>query len=131
MHGVYQASVDADVDQAIARRYRDSENDIWCFHGAKNPCLAVTLKGELACLHYFPHERHPGFMSNSRVQPVIGDDVEFRIHNQETVWVPRSAIVSTEDAGVAMKEFMRSPSLPSSLTWLNLGGGWVGDQPEQ
>jgi hypothetical protein len=61
---VRDANSDEAIESALAERYGSGVNSLWlCHGGAKYPALALLVRADLASLHYFPRERHPGFRS--------------------------------------------------------------------
>lgn len=126
MKGFSGATCVSSVDELIEtlnRRF-DGANELWLSHdGAKHPALAILVQGGLACVHYFPSENHPGFLSQGAMTELSPSGVTvFFIGGtgQEPTEMPNTTVVRFSDALDAAKEFFLSEARPVSLKWLEL-----------
>lgn len=83
------------------------------------PAINIMVNGDLAHVHYFPKERHPGYAS---VGGALGlspeEDTEFFHDNtQETIQIMNDSMVSFSDALKAAQEFAISKSMPKCIQW--------------
>src|SRR6516165_8421738 len=52
------------IDRILHKRYGEGVNDFWISLGnEKYPTIALQVNRDLASLHYFPREGHPGYVS--------------------------------------------------------------------
>src|SRR5262245_11255891 len=82
------------------------------------PSLAIHINGELAYLHYFPAERHPGFQAVG--EQTANGMVFFTQEGDAGFSMPRAVVVSVERAYQAATDFFQSLGLPGSLEWAEL-----------
>jgi hypothetical protein len=85
----------------------------------EGPHLAIMVREDSACVHYFPHAEHPGFYAIGPVQDWDGRE-SFVADNREPIEVPVSMVISWEAAVTAAEEFCQAQSLPASLNWSEL-----------
>jgi hypothetical protein len=53
-----------EIEAALRKRHGAGFNSFWLSHGAdKSPAINIMVNGDLAYIHYFPEDHHPGFMS--------------------------------------------------------------------
>lgn len=81
--------------------------------------LAVMVRDESACVHYFPNQEHPGFYAVG-VEADWENQVAFVADNYETTEVPVAMVIPWSEASAAAEEFFRSKSRPASLQWEEL-----------
>jgi hypothetical protein len=87
------------------------------------PVLSVQLNCDIAYLHYFPAEDHPGYHPRGMTPPgCTGDFHFFQTNNCEadSFDMPEYALVSAVTAYAAAIEFFRSPNLPESIAWFEV-----------
>jgi hypothetical protein len=106
----------ADLDDVLSARYGDSANEYLMCAEKRYPLLSVQVRGARACLHFFPHEDHPGFLS---VADGAGEGVETFYTNTPTeeIQVATDAIIPFDQAKSAAHEFLHSRSISSSVQW--------------
>lgn len=105
----------------ILRRRFDRTNEFWLAHdGAKHPSLAILVRGDLACLHYFPTEQHPGFLSQGYVEELNPSGATAFVIGGEETEIPNTAVIRLNEAVESAKEFLLSNALPKSTKWLEL-----------
>jgi hypothetical protein len=78
----------------------------------------IHTNGDLAYLHYFPADRHPGFQA-------VGDrgadgKVTFTQQGEADFSMPRAVVVGVERAYEAATEFFERRSLPTCIEWTEL-----------
>ena len=93
------------------------------YHEELFPMLSIQFNGDLAYLHYFPSEDHPGYQP-CRMTP---DDCESDVHfiqldgdEANSFDMPRETLVSVEAAYAAATAFLHKTALPASVSWLEL-----------
>jgi hypothetical protein len=96
-------------------------------HGDRGlgPCLWVHVHGDAAYLHYFADMsgRRAGHVPDLMWPGGPGEPVRFRLVDGragDTIEVPWRQLVPVELAYRAAVEFLHSPSLPPSVSWLEL-----------
>ena len=123
--GLVEVSNIRELEKALMKRYlKDGEevNHFWLDHDEAYPSLAIPIRGNLAGLHYFPEEGHPGFRSEGNMKGLkMGKTTEFymNIHGQ-SIDVINDAIVPVSVALRVAKEFFYSKELPKSVEWFEL-----------
>jgi hypothetical protein len=113
----------ADVERILLKRYDQGVNAFWLYHEPrKKPLLLILVNNQLANLHYFPNEEHPGYCPIGKMPslPNHGSTVFFMRSLKEREEVPNDAIVPFADALAAAKEFLASTALPRSIEWFEL-----------
>jgi hypothetical protein len=113
----------ADIEAALHKRHGAGRNAFWLSHGAELfPAINIMVKGDLAHVHYFPEERHPGFASAGRLPGLKpkGDTVFFMNSSNEPVEIMNSAVVRFSDALKAAQEFAISATMPKCIQWFDL-----------
>jgi hypothetical protein len=119
---VYEADGAADVEAVLTKRY-SAANAFWLSHGSdKYPVVSILVNGELASLHYFPKECHPGFRSVGTMEGLSpGATATFFMNSlREEVQVLNDSIVPFSLALRAACEFCASTDLPRCVQWFEL-----------
>jgi hypothetical protein len=111
------------LEEALQKRYRDGVNSFWLSHDAETkPSISMLMKSDLAYLHYFPNDSHPGFAS-------VGTVSELPQHKATTFFLDspdqaqeilNSSIVPLSKALEVAKEFFASKDLPGHIKWSEL-----------
>lgn len=109
------ASTAAELRDGLCAR----DGSLGCFWLGDWPQLAIMVRDESACVHYFPHSEHPGFYAAGPVQDWTSR-IAFVADNYETTEVPVSMVIAWEAAIKAAEEFLQVQALPSSLRWEEL-----------
>jgi hypothetical protein len=96
-------------------------------HGSRGsgPSLWVHIHGDSAYLHYFPDMsgQRAGYAPDRMWPGGPGEPVQFRLVGGsagDTISVPWRQLVPVEVAYRAAVEFLHSPSLPASVSWVEL-----------
>lgn len=120
--GTYQTKNSSELETVLQRRYGPGLNSFWLSHdGESYPTVALLVKGDLACLHYFPKDSHPGFLSIGPVQELKPDGATtFLLDNLDEAEMPNSSVVYFHQAVEVAKEFLASKELPKSVQWIEL-----------
>ncbi len=111
------------IDSALVRRHGSGVNAFWLSHGdTKYPALLILVNQELASLHYFPEERHPGFRSVGTLEGLKpGGTTTFFLNSvSEEQPMLNDSIVPFSAALSAAREFSLSTNLPGCLEWFEL-----------
>ena len=116
----------SDVSQ-IADRLRSVRNGT---HGvcyiagdANYPYVAVHFNGDVAYLHYFPSDDHPGFQPFGMTPANCADSVHFlNIDGLDggAFDMPASTLVDANTAVSAVLEFVANQVMPESVNWFEL-----------
>ena len=84
----------------------------------RHPKLVIHTNADLAYVHYFPAERHPGF------QAVGGGNADGKVtfwqEGQGEFCMPSAVVVTIEKAYAAAADFFNSRSLPGCVEWTEL-----------
>jgi hypothetical protein len=111
----------AGLEPVLKERFGDGLNEYWLsFEGEEFPALAVLVRDELACVHYFPADGHPGFVALPRGEVAgVAGSVAFETNGAE-VHAPRHLIVSFSDARHAVESFLTSRARDPHMNWVEL-----------
>jgi len=111
-----------DIEAALSRRHHNGMNSFWLSHGTEEfPYINILAKGDLAYVHYFPSERHPGFASVAKVSVDKPHETSvFFLYPTEKVWILNGAVVPCSEALKAAKEFSITTAMPKSIQWFEL-----------
>ena len=121
--GTHEIDGDAQIETLFVTRYGQDVNEFWLYHGTQmRPAVAILANGDLACVHYFPHDGHPGFQS---VGPAPGSIPAGRTMfasstPTEKSSMPNSTVVPFSRALAVAKEFATSTKLPRCIGWFEL-----------
>jgi hypothetical protein len=111
------------IEAALSKRYGAGRNAFWLYHGSEgHPAINIMVNGDLAYVHYFPEDRHPGFASVGTVPSLRpgGDTIFFPDDTDDTFDIVNEAVVRFSDALKVAQEFAISPALPKSIQWSEL-----------
>lgn len=120
---VAEVSTDAEIELALSRRYGTGVNAIWLSHGSERyPAILILINGDHASLHFFDKERSPGLRSDGNVEGLtLGETSVFYMNNEiEEHEVLNDSVVSLDSALNVAKEFCKAPTLPKSISWIEL-----------
>lgn len=107
----------ADLQKALDFSRNQSEFSIWISLGdSQYPYINVLIKGDLAYVHYFEKEGHPGYQSIGRST----EDGMITINEEDQMIVPMDTLVSVDKAAKAGQEFLKTHILPNAIEWLEL-----------
>jgi hypothetical protein len=119
--GAYYADNPRQIDAILHKRNDDGLNEFWIWRGEqKHPVMGLLVRNDLACLNYFPRERHPGFASVGNL-PSLNPrgETDFWAHGAPMP-VINWKILPFADALRAIHEFRVDPGLPNSIRWFEL-----------
>jgi hypothetical protein len=122
-HTIFDTSSKESVEEILLKRHTKGVNAFWLYHEPrKKPLLLILVKNQLANLHYFPDEEHPGFASVGDMRSLPADDFTlfYMRSPKEEEHISNDLIVPFADALVAAKEFLVSTELPPSIEWFEL-----------
>lgn len=107
---------DKSLSEIIVECSKNEGDDMWIMESITNltfPQLAILVKGQYACLHYFQKESL-FFQSFGNVE---SEHIEFLIDGES--WeAPDYSIISIEKAIECAQEFVQSPSIiPKAISW--------------
>jgi hypothetical protein len=115
----YEVSDEVELGRVLSVHYKDDANEFLISHdGEKHPVIALSVAGELAALHYFPRERHPGYQSVGELQP--GRELPRFYFGGELAEAYKPSIVPFAVAVAVVKEFLSSNELPKGVKWMAL-----------
>lgn len=113
----------ADLEKALA--WRDSRGGglFWLSQDGGFPTLAIRVSGDVADLHFFPEDGHPGFRCLGGVS--LPEDGMTKLvfegcdpeDGEET---PNRFIVPLERAISVAREFLGRQQMPSAVSWFEL-----------
>jgi hypothetical protein len=123
LQDIYVANSPSELEVILLKRYGPGVNSFWLSHNnEKHPSIGLLVTGDLAVLHYFPSEGHPGFVPAARVATLNTEETTiFSVNTvEEELEVSNQIVTLFSIALSAAKEFLVSKELPSSIKWLEL-----------
>lgn len=109
----------SELERVLEVRYGPNANEFFLSDTERYPLLGILVIGDIAAIHYFPAEGHPGFLS-------VGDEsnvgtVVFRTNTpDEELELAAACAIPIAQASQCAKEFLTASSLPSCIKWLEL-----------
>lgn len=112
----------AEVEAMLAERTLNGMNMWWVSFDERYPCVSILANESLACVHFHPHDQHPGFQAQG---PASGLDEQgqtmFSISGpNEEVWMPNTSVVDFSIAVQAVRDFLRDKRMSPGIQWLEL-----------
>lgn len=92
-------------------------------HDADVPSLWVQFNSNIAYLHFFPEDDHPGLCSTGKTPEGCEGSFHFlQVNNSEadSFDMDSFAIMNADDAYTAAIEFFHSATAPPSIEWIEL-----------
>ena len=102
----------------ILHGHRDGDFREFWLGGQGFPAMAIHIHGDLAYLHFFPADKHPGFQPIGNLGP--GNDITFKQKGQGDFSVPRTFVVTIGQAYQAAAEFFTTLQRPGCIQWTEL-----------
>ena len=122
--GTHSAHSIAELEQLLGVRFKDQLNHFWLLaDGSDFPRLAIMVKGDLSAIHYFPQERHAGYVSLGGKLNLDPDKMTtFSINHSpaHNISVRNEFVIPFSEAMKVAKEFFHSQELPRSIGWVEL-----------
>ncbi|TWT81670.1 hypothetical protein CA13_31230 [Planctomycetes bacterium CA13] len=87
------------------------------------PYIAVHFNSDIAYIHYFPSDGHPGYQPTGMTPHGVSDDLHFlNVDGSEAgaFDLPASALVDADTAISAVLEFAANCEMPQSINWFEL-----------
>jgi len=114
-----------EIEAALSKRDHAGMNSFWLFHGTqKFPSINIMVNGDLAYVHYFPEERHPGYASVGGLSHLSRGGITnfFHVPGDEPFDILNGAVVPFSEALKVAQEFAVSKDLPKCIPWNSLLG---------
>jgi hypothetical protein len=114
-----------EIDAALSKRDDAGMNSFWLSHGIQEfPAINIMVNGELAYVHYFPEERHPGYASVGNLSHLPRGGITNFFHDpgSEPFDILNEAVVPFSEALKVAQEFAVSKDLPKCISWNSLLG---------
>jgi hypothetical protein len=110
------------VNAVLNKRYGNNANDFWISRdNSEYPILTLMVKDDCACVHYFPEDGNPGFVSiGSNVNLENDGATIFYVTDEEEMSVANNLVIPIKLAMGAANEFFDSPEQPKCIKWFNL-----------
>ena len=102
------------VENLILQSAKNPFDDLWISR-KEYPCLAISINGRNACIHYFLNDEGAMWQAVGNSE----EDTEFICHGEISV-LPGDAVVSIEIALLCAKEFFESDKKPGCVEWREL-----------
>ncbi len=111
----------ADIAAALARRNDRGVNEFWLSRkDRKFPHMAINVAKDLACLHYWPYEGHPGWRLLGRIPGLDPQgETEFQFGGEYGT-TPNIFVVPFSVAVEAAIAFSGDTRMPEVGEWFEL-----------
>ena len=111
-----------ELEAALNKRYGVGINSFWLCHVAGGfPVINIVVKGDLAHVHYFPNEDHPGFASQAKLPgPRPNETSAFFIGPKEKIWVLNGEVIPFSEALKVAQEFALFQTMLKCIRWKSL-----------
>lgn len=119
-HRTWDVEAAPDITAVLEHRH-NRVNEFWLSHEADSyPLMAIEVVENLALVHYWPYEGHPGYRLLGNVPELPPDgETEFQICSEyETT--PNTFVVKFDIALKAAIAFSRTPEMPKVGEWYEL-----------
>jgi hypothetical protein len=110
---VWEGTSPAEIGRILSTSHGNRRNAFRLSHGEKKfPAINIMVSGELAYVHYFPKERHPGFASVGLLlglkpdgnMTCFPDDTDEPLENMNNAVVGANAFKDNPEAGTARED---------------------------
>jgi hypothetical protein len=108
-----------ELDAALTESIRAGVREFWLSDEHAFPAMAIWVKDDLATLHFFREEAHPGLRSIGTILPTKGIVYFAPESTHQAEAVPNRFVVSLASALAAAKQFMLA-KIPDSIEWMDL-----------
>ncbi len=102
------------IENLILQSTKSLPDDIWISR-KEYPCLAISINGTNACIHYFLNDEGDMWQAIGNGE----EDTEFMTNGEISV-LPGEAVVSIEMALLCAKNFFESNEKPCCVQWREL-----------
>jgi hypothetical protein len=114
-----------DLERRLKTVRKGDDGAFVLWHDRKGPSLWIHVNKNLAYMHYFPDGdgHHPGYLPTGKPRAGAKEGVRFLLVGGDEGSAIRPApecLVSVDTAYCTAAEFLRSPALPPSISWLEL-----------
>jgi hypothetical protein len=120
---VQDLSTPLEIETALGKRHDSGLNSFWLSHGAERfPAINIMINGDLAYVHYFPEERHPGYASVGGPPNLTREGITnfFPHPSDEPFDIRNDAVVPFSKALKVAQEFAASKGMPKCIAWRSL-----------
>ena len=111
-----------ELSAVLDLRYGEKRvNEFWLRKENDFPDLALMVKGEYACVVYFPAEGHPGFHSVGKIPELDpNNSTVFKINAGENMEVCNYQVIQFSQAKEAAIEFFKTQTMTDKIEWEEL-----------
>jgi hypothetical protein len=123
-HRGWDAHDEAGLEQVL--RFRDAVGGalFWLVHDDhRHPSMAIRISGNLADVHYFPDEGHPGFRALAEPAALGARTTTFIYEGCDPATgeeTPSQFVVPVSKAIDVAKDFHRTGARSSAVSWFEL-----------
>ncbi len=121
--GTHEADSASELETVLQKTYASGVNGFWLSHDdEKDPAISLLVNCDLACIHYFPGNSHPGFVSVGTVPQLSrkGTTTFYLDTLDQEEEMPNESVVRFSEAVQIAKDFLSSKELPKSIDWSEL-----------
>jgi hypothetical protein len=114
-----------EIEAALSKRHGAGINSFWLSQGGeKRPTINIMVNGDLAYVHYFPDDDHPGFASVGGLSKLSRGGIThfFPGLTAEPFDILNEAVVPFSSALKVAQEFAISSTMPRCIAWSSLAG---------
>jgi hypothetical protein len=116
-------STPLEIQAALSKRSGAGLASFWLTHGGERfPMINIMINGDLAYVHYFPEDRHPGYASAGALPQLPPDGIThfFQHPTDEPFDIMNNAVVRASEALKVAQEFAVSKGMPKCIPWRSL-----------
>lgn len=114
--GDFDCESKQEIENMVRKSARKPCDDIWMNGVDEYPCLAILVKGNYACVHYFLNNTGDMWQSVGDCQ----EDVTFETGDGNPAFAPFGATISLEKAMECMCSFFDNLQKPECIEWREL-----------
>jgi hypothetical protein len=111
------------LEEVLAWRDARGGGVFWLTHGEQYPSLAIRVSGNLADVHFFPRDGHPGFRCLGGEGMPGGGSMKFVFQGCDPASgedTPNEFVVTLSTAKSIANEFLRSKRMTGNVSWSEL-----------
>jgi hypothetical protein len=121
---VHDLTTRLEIERALSKRHDAGINSFWLSHGTEQrPAINIMVNGDLAYVHYFPDEDHPGYASVGALSHLPRGGITNFFDGPsggEPFDILNEAVVPFSEALKVAQEFAVSKEMPKCIPWRSL-----------
>lgn len=119
--GCDECSSSDEIKDILTKQNDSGYNEFWISAEKQFPLMAMLTRNDIASVHFFPEDGHPGFCGLSSGEkaflPEEGTTVFRTNNNSEDIWVENCCVIPLEKAIKVIEEFFETDTMPEQIEW--------------